>query len=204
MNLFEGPSQFVTDLTVQKRVRFGGRYGVIARADIFNVFNTVNWSFGDLDINSTTGRDYRQHRRRAADAVLDQVRILISTSTCCGRAVDGGVRFSHHGGLTVVGVVAEELTTFREVRRAAGNEAPPLWLGQERCPMSALPITRRTGLVPLLLLVLALEGASPHAATLPPGFSQVLVTTGLSSPTAMQFAPGRAAVCRSNRAATFA
>ena len=54
VNLFEGPSQFVTDLTVQKRVRFGGRYGVIARADIFNLFNTVNWSFGDIDINSTT------------------------------------------------------------------------------------------------------------------------------------------------------
>jgi carboxypeptidase family protein len=54
VNLFEGPSQFVTDLTVQKRVRFGGRYGVIARADIFNLFNTVNWDFGDIDINSTT------------------------------------------------------------------------------------------------------------------------------------------------------
>jgi hypothetical protein len=40
---------------VQKRVRFGRRYGLIAFADIFNVFNTVNWSFGDLDINSTTG-----------------------------------------------------------------------------------------------------------------------------------------------------
>ena len=54
VNLFEGPSQFVTDLTVQKRVRFGGRYGVLARADIFNLFNTVNWNFGDIDINSTT------------------------------------------------------------------------------------------------------------------------------------------------------
>ena len=54
VNLFEGPSQFVTDFTVQKRVRFGGRYGVIARADIFNVFDTVNWNFGDIDINSTT------------------------------------------------------------------------------------------------------------------------------------------------------
>ena len=54
VNLFDGPSQFVTDLTVQKRVRFGGRYGVIARADIFNLFNTVNWDFGDIDINSTT------------------------------------------------------------------------------------------------------------------------------------------------------
>ena len=35
-------------------MRFGGRYGVIARADIFNLFNTVNWNFSDLDINSTT------------------------------------------------------------------------------------------------------------------------------------------------------
>ena len=55
VNRFEGPSQFVADLSVQKRVRFGRGYGLIARADIFNVFNTVNWSFGDLDINSTTG-----------------------------------------------------------------------------------------------------------------------------------------------------
>jgi hypothetical protein len=54
VNLFEGPSQFVTDFTVQKRVRFGGRYGVTARADVFNLFNTVNWTFNDIDINSTT------------------------------------------------------------------------------------------------------------------------------------------------------
>ena len=54
VNLFEGPSQFVTDFTVQKRVRFGGRYGLTARADIFNLFNTVNWTFNDIDINSTT------------------------------------------------------------------------------------------------------------------------------------------------------
>ena len=54
VNLFEGPSQFVTDLAVSKRIRFGGRYNFQLRADIFNVFNTVNWSFGDIDINSTT------------------------------------------------------------------------------------------------------------------------------------------------------
>jgi Carboxypeptidase regulatory-like domain/TonB dependent receptor-like, beta-barrel len=54
VNLFEGPSQFVTDFTVQKGIRFGGRYNTIIRADVFNLFNTVNWNFGDLDINSTT------------------------------------------------------------------------------------------------------------------------------------------------------
>jgi hypothetical protein len=54
VNLFEGPSQFVTDLTISKRVRFGSRYGVQVRADIFNLFNTRNWTFNDLDINSIT------------------------------------------------------------------------------------------------------------------------------------------------------
>jgi hypothetical protein len=54
VNLFEGPSQFVTDLAVSKRIRLGGRYNFQLRADIFNLFNTVNWNFGDIDINSTT------------------------------------------------------------------------------------------------------------------------------------------------------
>ena len=54
VNLFEGPSQFVTDLAVSKRIRFGSRYNFMARADIFNLFNTVNWNFNDLDINSST------------------------------------------------------------------------------------------------------------------------------------------------------
>jgi hypothetical protein len=54
VNLFEGPSQFVTDLAISKRTRFGDRYGFTLRADVFNLFNTVNWNFGDIDINSTT------------------------------------------------------------------------------------------------------------------------------------------------------
>jgi Carboxypeptidase regulatory-like domain/TonB dependent receptor len=54
VNLFEGPSQFVTDLAVSKRIRFGSHYNVLVRADIFNLFDTVNWNFGDLDVNSTT------------------------------------------------------------------------------------------------------------------------------------------------------
>lgn len=54
INAFEGPSQFVTDLAISKRFRIGGRYGISVRADIFNLFNTLNWNFGDIDINSTT------------------------------------------------------------------------------------------------------------------------------------------------------
>ena len=54
INRFEGPSQFVTDLAVSKKIRFGSRYNFQLRADIFNLFNTVNWTFGDIDINSTT------------------------------------------------------------------------------------------------------------------------------------------------------
>ena len=54
MNIFEGPSQFVTDLAISKRVRFNSRLNLLLRADIFNLFDTVNWDFGDIDINSTT------------------------------------------------------------------------------------------------------------------------------------------------------
>jgi len=54
VNIFDGPSQFVTDLAISKRVRFSSRYNLLLRADVFNVFDTVNWDFGDIDINSTT------------------------------------------------------------------------------------------------------------------------------------------------------
>lgn len=40
-----------------------------------------------------------------------------------------------------------------------------------------------------LLVCLALAGSTAHAATLPSGFSETQVATGLVSPTAMQFAP---------------
>jgi hypothetical protein len=49
---FDGPAQFVTDLSISKRFRIAGRYGVSLRADVFNLFNTVNFDFGDLDVNS--------------------------------------------------------------------------------------------------------------------------------------------------------
>lgn len=59
---FDGPAQFVTDLAIVKRLRLRGRWGLQVRADIFNVFNTVNFLAGDrprssvfdYDINSPT------------------------------------------------------------------------------------------------------------------------------------------------------
>jgi hypothetical protein len=50
----DGPSQFVVDLSVSKRLRLRDRLGLKIRADIFNLFNTVNFFVGDYDINSTT------------------------------------------------------------------------------------------------------------------------------------------------------
>lgn len=50
-------------------------------------------------------------------------------------------------------------------------------------------MTRRTIRASLLALTLTLAGLPAAAATLPAGFNEVLVASGLSSPTAMQFAP---------------
>jgi hypothetical protein len=52
--VFDGPSQFVLDLSVSKRVRVWRGTGFQIRADIFNLFNTVNFYVGDDDINSAT------------------------------------------------------------------------------------------------------------------------------------------------------
>jgi carboxypeptidase family protein len=51
---FDGPSQFQADLSITKRVRVWKQAGLRLRADIFNLFNTVNFWVGDTDINSTT------------------------------------------------------------------------------------------------------------------------------------------------------
>jgi hypothetical protein len=51
---FDGPSQFVTDLSISKRVRVWKQASLRLRADIFNLFNTVNFWVADDDINSTT------------------------------------------------------------------------------------------------------------------------------------------------------
>ena len=50
----------------------------------------------------------------------------------------------------------------------------------------------------LILLAALAPGVAP-AATLPPGFSESVVASGISSPTAMEFAPdGRLFVCQQN------
>jgi glucose/arabinose dehydrogenase len=51
-------------------------------------------------------------------------------------------------------------------------------------------------LICFLIAVSGLAGASAHAATLPSGFSETVIASGLQRPTAMQFAPdGRLFVC---------
>jgi hypothetical protein len=50
----EGPSQFTLDLSLSKRFHVRGRAGLKLRADIFNLFNTVNFWVADYDINSVT------------------------------------------------------------------------------------------------------------------------------------------------------
>jgi len=51
---FDGPSQFVTDMQISKRFRVWKQAGVRVRADILNLFNTVNFYVVDDDINSST------------------------------------------------------------------------------------------------------------------------------------------------------
>jgi hypothetical protein len=50
--VFDGPPQFNIDLSLSKRFRFLGRYGVEFKGEAFNLTNTPSWSFGDADINS--------------------------------------------------------------------------------------------------------------------------------------------------------
>ena len=66
----------------------------------------------------------------------------------------------------------------------------------ERIVVSFQRLFRTPALICFLLTIQALLVGPTHAATLPPGFTEVLVANGLSSPTAMQFAPdGRLFVC---------
>src|SRR6266550_4184850 len=59
------------------------------------------------------------------------------------------------------------------------------------------PMKSKLKLIPCVLLVLAAGAAS--AATLPSGFAESVVASGISSPTAMDFAPdGRLFVCQQN------
>ena len=54
----------------------------------------------------------------------------------------------------------------------------------------------RASLVILWLVTVLLLGSAAHGATLPSGFAETRVATGLASPTAMSFAPdGRLFIC---------
>lgn len=65
---------------------------------------------------------------------------------------------------------------------------------EQRCHMPAAH--SRAALVILWLTTALLVGSAAHAATLPSGFAETRVATGLASPTAMSFAPdGRLFVC---------
>ncbi len=50
----DGPSQFVVDVSLSKRVRLWREMALQIRADVFNLFDTANFFVGDSDINSTT------------------------------------------------------------------------------------------------------------------------------------------------------
>jgi hypothetical protein len=51
---FDGPSQFTTDLSISRRLHTGKASALEVRADIFNLFNRVNFYVADDDVNSTT------------------------------------------------------------------------------------------------------------------------------------------------------
>jgi hypothetical protein len=50
----DGPSQFLLDVAFSKRLGLWKRTGLQLRADVLNLFNTVNFWVADNDINSTT------------------------------------------------------------------------------------------------------------------------------------------------------
>ena len=50
----DGPSQFLLDAAFAKRVRLWKQTGLQVRADLLNLFDTVNFWVTDDDINSPT------------------------------------------------------------------------------------------------------------------------------------------------------
>ncbi|MBX7223089.1 MAG: TonB-dependent receptor [Blastocatellia bacterium] len=51
---FNGPKLFNVNLNIVKRTSITERIGTEFRAEFYNVFNNVNFSYGDLNVNSTT------------------------------------------------------------------------------------------------------------------------------------------------------
>jgi hypothetical protein len=55
-NVFRGPSQFRTDLGISKRTRINERMSFELGVDIFNLFNTVNFSSPEVDLSDLNNR----------------------------------------------------------------------------------------------------------------------------------------------------
>ena len=69
---FDGPSQFVVDLSLAKRLRVWRTTALQLRVDLFNIFNRVNFFVGDYDINSPTFGQItaRDHHPRVVQLVV--------------------------------------------------------------------------------------------------------------------------------------
>jgi hypothetical protein len=53
-NIIEGPATFRVDFTLMKNIRFGERFRLQLRGEVFNVFNKTNFrSFASLNTTST-------------------------------------------------------------------------------------------------------------------------------------------------------
>ena len=67
------------------------------------------------------------------------------------------------------------------------------------CPEGAAIPSMNSKVISVSLSLLLLSAKDAPAATLPPGFSESIIASGISSPTAMEFAPdGRLFVCQQN------
>ncbi len=51
---FDGPPQFLLDLSVSRRLRFAQKYTFELRGEAFNLLNRPSFYMGDMDVNSTT------------------------------------------------------------------------------------------------------------------------------------------------------
>jgi hypothetical protein len=49
-----GPSTFITDMTLTKQFRIGPRYRLEARIEAYNAFNSLIWADPDLTLGSAT------------------------------------------------------------------------------------------------------------------------------------------------------
>jgi hypothetical protein len=71
-NLLRGPGFQTFDLTIQRIIRFSGRYGLTLRWDAFNLFNTTNLG---LPARNISGGDVGTITSLAGDARIMQLAV---------------------------------------------------------------------------------------------------------------------------------